>query len=292
MLINVTFSRNSAQTGRAIYNADDSRPAIRNSILWGDTAAESPEIFDGGTSATDVRFSIVAGGRAGQGNQDADPRFADADGSDNIAGTLDDDLRLGASSPAIDAGDSAAVPGDSADIDGDGDTAERLPLDLGRNPRFVDDSSADTGAGPPPIVDLGAYERQNPRPPGEAPLLTINYTTGRPGSAFLVTGNGFTPAARLRVTVNGVTIGDLTSDAVGAFTATIETLPAATAGLYQLVVASAAGEALAGQSPAVAYVLDQTAPLRAKETSRYELLVPLAARPAGKPAVFLPIVRC
>ena len=290
VLVNVTFSRNSAQTGGAIYNADDSHPTIRNSILWGDTATESPEIFDGGTSAADARFSIVAGGRPGQGNHDADPRFADADGPDNIAGTLDDDLRLGATSPAIDAGDSAAIPGDSVDIDGDGDTAERLPLDLDHHPRFVDDASADTGAGPPPIVDLGAYERQNPRPPGEAPLLTINYTTGRPGSAFLVTGNGLMPMARLRATVSGLVIGDLTSDAVGACTATIETLPDATVGRYQIVL-SLVGEALAGQSPSVAYVLDQTAPLRAKETSRYELLVPLAVLPTGQQTVYLPIVR-
>jgi len=139
-------------------------------------------------------------------------------------------------------------------------------------------------------VDLGAYERQNPRPPGQAPLLTINYTTGRPGSAFLVTGNGWMPIARQRVTVNGVTIGELTSDAVGAFTATIATLPDATAGHYELVVTSA-GEALAIQSPTVAYVLDQTAPLRAKEMSSYELLVPLTALPALKLTVYLPIVQ-
>jgi len=291
LLVNVSFSGNSAQIGGAMYNTRDSHPTVRNSILWGDTAAESPEIFDDGTSATDARFSIVAGGRAGQGNHDADPGFADADGADNIAGTLDDDLHLATTSPALDAGDSAAVPGDNLDIDGDGDTAERQPLDLDHHPRFVDDASADTGAGPPPIVDLGAYERQNPQPPGEAALLTINYATGRPGSAFLVTGNGWMPMARLRVMVNGAVIGDLASDGVGAFTASIETLPGAMAGRYELVVTSAVSEALASQSPSVAYVLDHTAPLRAKQTSRYELLVPLTALPAGRLAVYLPIVR-
>jgi hypothetical protein len=290
VLINATFSRNSAQIGGAIYNADTSRPTIRNSILWGDTAAESPEIFDGAAATTDTRFSIVQGGWAGQGNLAADPRFADVDGADNITGTLDDDLRLGPTSPALDAGDSAAIPADSADIDGDGNTTERLPLDLGRNPRFVDASSADKGAGPPPIVDMGAYERQNPQPPIEVLGLTINYTIGRPGSAFLITGKGFAPAARLRVTANGVSIGDLMSDAVGAFTATIATLPNATTGHYQLVIAAAGGEALAGQSAMVAYALDQTAPLRAKEISPYAFLVPLAALPAEKSTVFLPIM--
>jgi hypothetical protein len=291
LLINVTFSRNSAQIGGAIYNVDGSRPTIRNSILWGDTAAESPEIFDGAPSLTDVRFSIVEGGWAGQGNHAADPGFADADGPDNIAGTLDDDLRLRATSPALDAGDNASVPADSADIDGDSDATERLPLDLGRNPRFVDDSSADSRAGPPPIVDLGAYERQNPQPPAIAPQLTINYPAGRPGSAFLVTGNGFAAAARLRLTVNGLTIGDVTSDAVGAFTATIMTLPDATVGHYELVILPAANQALATQSTAVVYVLDQAAPLRVKEMSDYELLVPLAALLAEKSMVFLPIMQ-
>jgi predicted outer membrane repeat protein len=232
VLINTTFSHNSAERGGAIYNADDSRPTIHNSILWGNLATISPEIFEGDTSTTNLRFSIVQGGWAGQGNSDADPHFTDADGPDNLPGTLDDDLRLGPISPAIDAGDSGAVPADSIDTDGDGNTAERLPLDLGRNPRFVDDSSADTGAGPAPIVDMGAYERQNLRSPVEAPQLKINYTIGRPGSAFLITGNGLTPIVRLHVTVNGVTIGDLTSDADGTFTATIETLPNATAGRY------------------------------------------------------------
>jgi predicted outer membrane repeat protein len=290
LMINVTFSHNSAERGGAIYNADDSRPTLRNSILWSDMAATSPEIFEGDTSTTNIRFSIVQGGWAGQGNSVADPHFADADGPDNLSGTLDDDLRLEPTSPAIDAGDSGTVPADSIDIDGDGDTAERLPLDLGRNPRFVDDSSADTGVGPAPIVDLGAYERQNLRSPAEAPQLKINYTIGRPGSAFLVTGNGFTPTVRLHVTVNGVTIGDLASGADGTFTATIETLPNATAGRYQLIVA-AGGEVLAVQSPTVAYALDLAAPLRAKETSGYELLVPLAALPAEKSTAFLPIMQ-
>jgi hypothetical protein len=39
-----------------------------------------------------------------------DPQFVDADGVDNTAGTLDDNLRLKSGSPAIDAGNNSAVP--------------------------------------------------------------------------------------------------------------------------------------------------------------------------------------
>ena len=55
-------------------------------------------------------------------------------------------LRLSGGSPCIDAGDNGAVPaGITTDLDG--------------NERFVDHPCrADTGAGTPPIVDMGAYE--------------------------------------------------------------------------------------------------------------------------------------
>jgi hypothetical protein len=80
----------------------------------------------------------------GIGNVNADPQFVDPDGADNLIGTQDDDLRLRAGSPAIDAGDNATVT---------------VPTDLDGNPRFVDDPiTRDTGKGTPPIVDVGAYE--------------------------------------------------------------------------------------------------------------------------------------
>ena len=74
---------------------------------------------------------------------------------------VDGDYRLSAGSPCIDAGGNAAVPADELDLDGDGDFDEPLPFDLDGHPRFVDDpNTPDTGAGEPPIVDMGAYEFQ------------------------------------------------------------------------------------------------------------------------------------
>ena len=70
---------------------------------------------------------------------DSDPLFVDAAGGD---------LRLQPASPAIDAGDNAAVP-------------VGVTTDLLGNARFVDIVSViDTGNGAPPIVDIGAYEAQ------------------------------------------------------------------------------------------------------------------------------------
>jgi hypothetical protein len=81
-----------------------------------------------------VTYSIVQGGYAGTENTSGDPLFVDANGADNIYGTLDDDMRVQAGSPAIDTGSNAAVPaGITTDRDG--------------NPRFINCR-----------VDRGAYE--------------------------------------------------------------------------------------------------------------------------------------
>jgi hypothetical protein len=70
-------------------------------------------------------------------------------------------------SPCIDAGDNTVVPIDSHDLDNDGNTAERVPVDLDGLSRFVDDPfTIDSGRSDPPnypqIVDMGAYEHQRP----------------------------------------------------------------------------------------------------------------------------------
>jgi hypothetical protein len=53
------------------------------------------------------------------------------------------------------------VPTDSFDLDGDLDVSERVPFDLDGLPRFRDILTVpDTGVGPAPITDIGAFERQ------------------------------------------------------------------------------------------------------------------------------------
>jgi hypothetical protein len=132
---------------------------MANCILWDNTASNGNEIYDdSATKLMTIRYCDIVGcggsgtgwdaslGRDGEGNTDADPLFVDADGADNIYGTEDDNLRLQAGSPCIDAGWNFFVPAS-------------ITTDLDGNPRFLDDPyTPDTGNGTYPIVDMGAYE--------------------------------------------------------------------------------------------------------------------------------------
>jgi hypothetical protein len=144
----VTFSANwSKNNGGALVN-DQGSPLIRNSIFWGNQGRQIYNFPVG--SAPDVQYSLIQGGYiTGTHILDADPLFADADGADNIAGTLDDDLRLQTGSPAINAGNNAFIPADLTDDNHNNDINEPAPVDLDGNQRLVDTS-----------VDMGAYERQ------------------------------------------------------------------------------------------------------------------------------------
>jgi hypothetical protein len=141
-----TFSGNMADISGGAFQFLDSgyNPTIINCIFWGNL----PPLTDEGPPPT-IHYSIVEGGWSDPcavGVLNADPLFVDSNGADNIVGTEDDNLRLQAGSPCIDAGDNSSVPtGIATDLDG------RL--------RFVDDLlTADTGSGGPPTVDMGAYE--------------------------------------------------------------------------------------------------------------------------------------
>jgi uncharacterized repeat protein (TIGR01451 family) len=152
-LTNVTFSANAAVSGTeqlpsgAIYS--DSFMTMTNGIVWGH---EGPEPMDvpsyGMPPTTTINFSDIQGGWiSGTNNIDIDPLFVDPAGTDGISGTLDDNLRLSAGSPALDVGDNSALPPDVYDLDRDGDTSEPIPIDLGGNPRVTNS-----------VVDMGAYE--------------------------------------------------------------------------------------------------------------------------------------
>ena len=125
IVTNCTFSDNTATgygsspgNGGGMHN-EASNPTVTNCILWDDTPNE---IVDTQLAAPIVTYSDVQLGYAGTGNIDANPMFADDDG------------RLLAGSPCIDAGNDAAVPsGVTTDLDG--------------NPRIQ-------GA----CVDMGAFE--------------------------------------------------------------------------------------------------------------------------------------
>jgi predicted outer membrane repeat protein len=125
---------------------------IENSILWGNTAGFDAQISRYGSSDMPVvNYSIVQGDW-GTGTQilTGNPSFK-SDGS----------LRLKIDSPAIDAGDSSALPLDVADVDEDHMTDEVIGFDLDFNWRPGDIPSVpDTGVadGEGGIVDMGAFE--------------------------------------------------------------------------------------------------------------------------------------
>ena len=155
LIVNSTITDNTA----GAFGGGISGPGTAtNCIIWGN----APDQISTNYGSPATSYSDVQGGWAGTGNIDADPMFVDPDGPDDDPNTWDDnDYRLNGGSPCIDAGNSAAMPVDEWDLDGDGDTTERVPIDLQGLPRFVDDpETPDTGAGTPPLVDMGVYEYQ------------------------------------------------------------------------------------------------------------------------------------
>ncbi len=162
-LINCTFSSNAAPLGGGAYIAGN-WPRFTNCVLWGNQDAsgsvESAQIHLYNTYAR-INYSCVQGWTGtilGEHNIDADPLFVNPVGSDGIVGTPDDDLRLQAASPCIDAGDNE-VDTDLATYF----TVARIPhFDLDGYARVTDyPPMPDTGNGRAPIVDMGAFEYQD-----------------------------------------------------------------------------------------------------------------------------------
>jgi len=107
---------------------EDVPKTIRNNVIWGNTRPAAPDPSDMLAAQVefetldDLSFSIIEGWTPQSGgpfNSGADPMFVDPLGADGMIGTLDDDFRLPAESPAVNAGDPTVAwsPGD-ADLDG------------------------------------------------------------------------------------------------------------------------------------------------------------------------------
>jgi hypothetical protein len=135
---NNTFSRNSATWGGALNNCHG---AIDNCIFWENTAPQGAQLYDSSDPGHSCVQDWIGGG---EGNIDADPLFADADGPDDDSGTHgDNDYRLTPDSPCIDAGTNSALASPGFDLDGN--------LRIARWGSLI------------AIVDMGAYE-YNARP--------------------------------------------------------------------------------------------------------------------------------
>lgn len=162
-VVNSSIAGNTSVSGGGGVNGTTSS-TITNSILWGNAdrdvnfACASGNVFY--SDVGDSTYSDVATCQTPYGNINGDPAFVDADGGDNTVGTIDDNLSLQPGSPVIDSGNSTALPFGS--------------LDLAGNPRHIDDPGvADSGYGPEPAIDMGAYERQASSPSATYDLTVV-----------------------------------------------------------------------------------------------------------------------
>ncbi len=232
-LIHVTVVGNSGGNGGGIVNLEGGQATVANSIIWGNSGGQIG--LQSGASIA-VTYSLVQGGYTGTGNLDATPIFVDADGADNTAGTLDDDLRLQMTSPGVDAGNNTAVPADITDLDGDGSVSEAIPLDQAGGPRFTDvPFTADSGSGTAPLVDMGAFEV-----PLTAGNLLVNQAGGT-DQAGCGQGSAVPCASIAYIVANVASSGDTVLIGPGTYTETVTMTP---------------GVNLVGQFGAAATVLD------------------------------------
>jgi predicted outer membrane repeat protein len=134
---NCTLAGNEATGAGGAIAATNAAAVItlENSVVWGNTPVPDPLV-----GLDTVRYSLVEGGAAGEGNIDTDPMFADAAGGD---------YTLAPGSPAIDAADNFPYQDSIGPYQ-----------DLAGNARVVDDpDTPDTGLSLiGPVIDMGCYE--------------------------------------------------------------------------------------------------------------------------------------
>jgi hypothetical protein len=141
---NCTVAYNTTAGATAGFSAASAD--IANSILYFNTGAGT-RTQAAQTDSGNIRYSCIQGitPQPGSGNISLDPNLAPIAGPDGIVGTPDDDARLLFDSPCIDAASNPLYTGSNTDL-------------LGLV-RFLDDpATPDTGAGPSPVIDMGAVE--------------------------------------------------------------------------------------------------------------------------------------
>jgi hypothetical protein len=164
---NCTFASNTATSvAGGINTTSGGTLNAYNCVFWGNSGpggATAANQVNAGGGTNLVQYSVVQGGFAGTGNAATDPLFVSA-GTGNYA--------LQAASPAVDAGSNTLV------------ATLGMTADLAGAVRFVDIAAvADTGVGPAPVVDRGAFEVQ--RPPCAADLNADGRVDGADLGALL-----------------------------------------------------------------------------------------------------------
>ena len=186
---NCTFASNTATSVAGGVNTTSGGTLnAYNCVFWGNSGpggATAANQVNAGGGTNVVQYSVVQGTFAGTGNTATDPLFV-APATGNYA--------LQSTSPAIDAGSNTLV------------ATVSMPTDLAGATRFVDISAvADTGVGPAPVIDRGAFEVQRPACAADlnldgrvdgADLGALLGNFGGPGAGDL-DGNGLVDGADL-----------------------------------------------------------------------------------------------
>jgi len=169
-LFNCTVSANAAITtgGVAPVTAFSSTGSVTivNSVLWGNTGSATVEVaqITAGGTGDSVDFTCVQGLSTitGTGNIGSNPSYLDANGTDNVTGTLDDipGLRLALASPCNDVASDSAILPDVADLDYDANLGESTPFDLTAATlrRSRAPAAGVLGVCDGVVVDMGAFE--------------------------------------------------------------------------------------------------------------------------------------
>lgn len=197
---NCTFSGNWADYGGAMANFNYSSLTMTNCIIWGNSAPAGAQLALDNSTLT-IGYSDLEGSQAqvlitnggtvnwGVGNIDLYPDFVDFDGPDDTVGTADDNLRLSAGSPCIDAGYNAALP-------------PTVSTDLDGYPRIVDGSNDGTA-----MVDMGAYEQPaNLTPEGQIQLV-VDMVDQLLSTGAVNQGQGNALKSKLRAAINSLERG-------------------------------------------------------------------------------------
>ena len=160
-IANSTFAQNTGGYGRGAIDAGGT-VNVTNSLFWqnegGDFGGDGDYVVTGSLVGMDPLFrENPSDGGDGWGD-DPDTPDVEESANDNYG-----DLRLTASSPAVNAGQAALLAADVTDLDGDGDTEEPVPFDMNGEARVWGDSP-----------DAGACEYQADATPGrEAPAVVV-----------------------------------------------------------------------------------------------------------------------
>ncbi len=152
-LTNVTMTQNHSDStpGGGVF-VSGTEPVLNNSLLWGNSSPGPALVYEQQL----YPYGAVVNTTIQTSSSYPSP-FMDADGADNLPGTLDDDLRPTFSSTymghaVIDSGDHVYLPADTYDLDYDNDHSEMLPIDLDGSPRITIVPT------PEDEVDRGAFE--------------------------------------------------------------------------------------------------------------------------------------